>query len=59
MNIKMVIFSDVAPCSLLGPDVSEKLTASVIITLMMEGVSFSETLVIIYQTAWCNIPEEL
>jgi hypothetical protein len=43
-------------------DVSEGLTASIIrlitlITLMMMAVSSSETLVNIYQTTRCNIPE--
>jgi hypothetical protein len=28
----------------------------ILITLMMEAVSFSETMVIIHQTTWCNIP---
>jgi hypothetical protein len=44
-------------------DISEKLTASIIrvmsdTTIMMEAVRPSETLVSIYQTAWCNIPED-
>jgi hypothetical protein len=29
-----------------------------VITLMMEAVSSSEIVVNIYQTAWCNIPED-
>jgi hypothetical protein len=29
-----------------------------VITLIMEAVSTSETLVNIYQTTWCNIPED-
>jgi hypothetical protein len=38
-------------------DFLQDLTAS-IIRVMMEAVSFSETLVSIYQTAWFNIPED-
>jgi hypothetical protein len=38
-------------------DVSELLTVSSIITLMMEAISTSETSVSFYQTAWHNMPE--
>jgi hypothetical protein len=34
------------------------LTASIIIILMMEAVSTSETSVNFYQTTWRNIPED-
>jgi hypothetical protein len=40
-------------------DISEVLTASIIITaLMMEAVSTSEMSVIFYQTTWHSIPED-
>jgi hypothetical protein len=47
-SMKMPVFWNVAPCSLI--DVW-------LITLMLEAVSSSETLVSIYQTTWCNISE--
>jgi hypothetical protein len=40
-------------------DVSEGLTNSIILTLIMEAVSTSETLVSFYETTWSNIPEEV
>jgi hypothetical protein len=39
-------------------DVSEVLAASIIIALMKEAEGISETLVNVYQTTWCNIPED-
>jgi hypothetical protein len=42
-------------------DALKDLTASTIrmmVTLMMEAVSSAETSVCIYQTTWCNIPED-
>jgi hypothetical protein len=39
-------------------DVSQELTLSIFIHLMMKAVSSSETSVNIYQTARCNIPED-
>jgi hypothetical protein len=38
-------------------DVSWELTASIVITLIMEAVSSHERLVNISQTAWCDITE--
>jgi hypothetical protein len=69
MSMKMAVFWDVAPCSLVGLSyVSEELTASIIrvmrvmrvmiITLMMKAVSSSEMPLNIYQTMWHNIPED-
>jgi hypothetical protein len=55
----MTVFWDVAPCSLVEvTDVSEVLTASIFIALMMEVVSTSKTSVNFYQTTRHNIPEE-
>jgi hypothetical protein len=55
--MKMAVFLGVVLYSLVDTDhVSELLTAS-IIALMMEAVSTSATLVNIYQTTECNIPE--
>jgi hypothetical protein len=39
-------------------DVSEVLTASVIIRVMMEAVRYCETSVSIYQTTQCYIPKD-
>jgi hypothetical protein len=41
-------------------DVSEVLHASIIkaIVLMMEAASTSETSINVYQTTWCNNPED-
>jgi hypothetical protein len=47
-SMKMTIFWDVVTCSLV-----EVRTA-----LMMEAASTSETSVNLYQTIWCNIPED-
>jgi hypothetical protein len=55
--LKMTVFWNVAPCSLIETDISEVLTAS-IITLMMEAVSTSEMSVNFYKTTWRNIPED-
>jgi hypothetical protein len=38
-------------------DVSEVLTASIVIALMMEAVRTSEMLFNFYETTRCNIPE--
>jgi hypothetical protein len=58
-SVKMAVFWDVAPCVWERlTDVSEVLTASIIIALMMETVSTSEPSVSIYQTTWRNIPED-
>jgi hypothetical protein len=55
--MKMALFWDVAPCSLVDlTDVSEELTA--VIALMMETVISSEMSVSIYQTTLCNILED-
>jgi hypothetical protein len=60
-KMKMNVFWDVAPCSLveIGRPIQRWLTASIILmTLMMETVNTSETLVSFYQTIKCNIPED-
>jgi hypothetical protein len=38
--------------------VSEEVTASIIIALMMAALSFSEMLVSLYKATWCNISED-
>jgi hypothetical protein len=48
-NMKMTAFWVVAPCSLVEV---------LLITLMMEAVSTSETSVNFYQTTWCNNLED-
>jgi hypothetical protein len=53
--MKMAVFWDDAWHSLVLTDISEVLTESII---MKETVSTSETYVNIYQTTWCNIPED-
>jgi hypothetical protein len=60
MSMKTAVFSDVAPCSLKDTNILEKLTASImrVITLKMEAVSLSETLVNMYWTIWCYNPED-
>jgi hypothetical protein len=58
--MKMIVFCDVAPCSLVEmTDVLKVRTASIIraIALMMEAVRTSETSVNFYQTARRNIPQ--
>jgi hypothetical protein len=61
----MAVFWDVAPCSLVDIDRCFRGAyclhyqgVSSLTTLMMEAVSSSETLLNIYQTTWCNIPED-
>jgi hypothetical protein len=60
MSIKIAVFWDVVPCSLVDTDlliyVSEELTTS--ITLMMEAVNSSEMPINIYQTTQCYNPED-
>jgi hypothetical protein len=53
--MKMAVFWDVFLCSLVGTNRRFKGT---VIALMMEAVSSSEALVRMYQTTWCNIPED-
>jgi hypothetical protein len=53
----MVVFWDVAPCSLAETDRHFR-GAYYLIALMMEAVSTSEMLVSFYQTTWRNIPED-
>jgi hypothetical protein len=56
-SMKMTIFWDIAPCSLVEvTDVSKVLAA--IIALMMEKTSTSETSVNFYQSTRRNNPEE-
>jgi hypothetical protein len=50
-SMKLTVFWAVVPCSLVS-------IIRVIIALMMEAVSTSETLVNLYQTTWHNIPED-
>jgi hypothetical protein len=50
----MAVFWAVAPCSLAGIDRRFRR----LIALMMEAANNSETSDSIYQTAWCNIPED-
>jgi hypothetical protein len=61
MSMKMAVFWDVAPYSLVDTDQSRGAyclpnisACSLLIALMMEAV---EMLVSIYHTTWCNIPE--
>jgi hypothetical protein len=55
----MAVFWDVTPCSLVEmTDVSEVLTFSIIIALLMEAVSTSETSVTFYHSTRCNISED-
>jgi hypothetical protein len=50
----MAVFWDIALfCSLVDND-----QRFIIITLMMKVVSSTKMLVSIYQTSWCNIPED-
>jgi hypothetical protein len=44
---------DVVPCNLINTNILEALS-----TLKMEAVGSSETLVPIYQSIWCHIPED-
>jgi hypothetical protein len=62
-SMKMTVFSGVAPCSLVEvTSISEVLAAFIIrasvIALMVEAASVSEMSVNLYQTTWCNIPED-
>jgi hypothetical protein len=52
---KMAVFWVVAPCSLV--EVYRRFRGASIIRVM-EAASTSETLVNIYQTTWCNNPED-
>jgi hypothetical protein len=54
-SMKIAVVWDVAPCSLVDTDWHFR---GVIITLIMEAVSSSETSLSIYQTTWCNTPED-
>jgi hypothetical protein len=54
-SLKMTIFWDVAPCSLIE---DSGVFAASIIRAMMEEAITSETSLNIYQTARCNIPED-
>jgi hypothetical protein len=61
--VKMAVFWDVAPYSLV--DINQCFRGAYCFhhqddesLLMMEAVRSFETLVIIYQTTWCNIPED-
>jgi hypothetical protein len=57
--MKVTVFWVVAQCSLVEIDhVSEALTAFVIIDLMTEALSISETSVNFYQTTWRNNPKD-
>jgi hypothetical protein len=61
-NVKMTVFCDIAPSSLVKlTDVSEVFTDSIIRTiraLIMETVCTSETSVNFYETTRHNIPED-
>jgi hypothetical protein len=58
----MAVFLDAVPCNLVEfYDILGVLAVCiirVITALMMEAASTSETFVNLYQTTWCNIPEE-
>jgi hypothetical protein len=55
----MTVFSDVAPCTWYNiTDVSEVLATSIIIAMVMESASTSETSVNFYRTTRRNIPQD-
>jgi hypothetical protein len=54
--MKMTVFWDVAPCSLV--EVYQRFGGACFLTLMMEAVSTSETLVNFYLTTQRNNPED-
>jgi hypothetical protein len=55
----MTILCDVAPCSLVEiDDVSEVLTASIIMTKMMQAIRTSDTSISFYEATLRNIPQE-
>jgi hypothetical protein len=56
-SVKVAAFWDMAPCSLVEEDGRFRGTASIIKTLMMEGVSSSETSFGVYHTTRHNVPE--
>jgi hypothetical protein len=56
--MKMTVFLDVAPCSHILTEFSEKLTASAIVVLMMETASSSRKSVTKCPTTRSSIPEE-
>jgi hypothetical protein len=53
----MAVFWDVAPCSVVDTNQHFGDTSSIIITLIAEAVSSSETFAHIYQTTRNNMPE--
>jgi hypothetical protein len=60
-SIKMSVFWGIAPCGL--RDIGHRLRGPYCLhhqgnDLIMEAVSSSEPLVIIYRTKWCNKPED-
>jgi hypothetical protein len=57
----MTIFWDIAPCSLVETDRHFRGAYCLNLqgnALMMDAVNTSEMSINLYQTAWCNIPEE-
>jgi hypothetical protein len=56
LTVKMAVFWVVTPCSLV--EASEVHAASIIIVLMMEAASISETMVNFYQTTRRYNPED-
>jgi hypothetical protein len=56
-SMKMAVFWDVAPCSLVEVMFQRYLLPPSSIALMMDAANTSETLVN-YQTTRCNIPED-
>jgi hypothetical protein len=62
-SMKMVVFWDVVPCSIVGSDQCFRgcccLYHQGVIAQMKEAVSSSVMLVRLYQTTWCIIPEDI
>jgi hypothetical protein len=56
--MKMTVLWDVATCRLIDIDRRFREITGSNIWMMMEAIISSETSVSIYQTTWCNTPED-